>query len=127
LKSLIFPAPTDRWSDHGSGRLMEETDPPDRREPAIDAAGTRPDISPQEEQSSLVPVARSEWNDAELNTAILTLCDEIPGARMVSCWRALDHCRRSTPRGTPESLLAEMRETLRRDIETQQSVLAGAV
>jgi hypothetical protein len=66
----------------------------------------------------LVQDAAPDWTDAELDTAILVLCDENPPVRMVTCWRALEHCRRHTPRGTPASLLVEMRHVLRLDMQT---------
>ena len=56
------------------------------------------------------------WNETELTDAIVTVCDENPSAPMVACWRVLDHCRRSTPHGSPESLRAAMRVKLRSDL-----------
>ncbi|HVS52373.1 MAG TPA: hypothetical protein VHD62_08460 [Opitutaceae bacterium] len=72
------------------------------------------------------PVATSSWTEAELDESILTLCDELPSARMAACSRAVEHCRRWTPRGTPESLLGAMREVLRRDMESQRNLLRPA-
>jgi hypothetical protein len=72
------------------------------------------------------PVSPSAWNETELDDAILTLCDEIPAARMVACWRALEHCRQWTPRGTPASLLAAMRVTLRHDMALHEGTFAAA-
>jgi hypothetical protein len=69
----------------------------------------------------------SAWNETELTEAILTVCDETPAARMVACWRTLEHCRRWTPHGTPESLVAAMRETLHRDIGSSETAHAVAV
>jgi hypothetical protein len=64
---------------------------------------------------------KSEWTDAELDESILKLCNEFPDARMIACSRALEHCRRTTPRGTPESLLTAMRDTLRLDVESRRA------
>src|SRR5687767_4568093 len=72
------------------------------------------------------PLTPPIWNETELTDAILTVCDEIPDTRMVACWRALEHCRRSTPHGTPESLLAAVRDTLRRDLASHGSALSTA-
>jgi hypothetical protein len=55
------------------------------------------------------------WTEAELDESILTLCDEFPDARMATCSRAVEHCRQSTPRGTPEMLLTAMRGALQRE------------
>lgn len=71
-------------------------------------------------------VKPSEWNETELTNAILTLCDEFPIPRMVACWRAVEHCRQWTPRGTPESLLVAMRETLRRDLAVSEKPIVAA-
>jgi hypothetical protein len=69
--------------------------------------------------------AASNWTDLELNTAILALCDEIPPARMAACSRALEHCRRHTPRGTPAFLLSEMRHALQLDMDSNPPFAAG--
>jgi hypothetical protein len=66
-----------------------------------------------------------DWTDAELNTAIVALCDEMPPARMAACSRALEHCRRHTPRGTPAFLLSEMRRVLRLDMESNPPFAGG--
>jgi hypothetical protein len=63
----------------------------------------------------------SEWSKTELDDSILSLCDEFPEARMTSCSRALEHCRRCTPRSTPEALRAAMREILKLEMTTQRS------
>lgn len=55
------------------------------------------------------------WSDAELDESILILCDEFPDARMAACSRAVEHCRRTTPRGTPDTLLTAMRTALQRE------------
>ena len=55
------------------------------------------------------------WTDAELDESILKLCDEFPDARMASCSRAVEHCRRSTARGTPLTLLMAMRAALQHE------------
>lgn len=60
------------------------------------------------------------WTDAELDESILKLCDEFPDSRMVACARAMEHCRRSTPRGTPAELLTAMRGVLQ--LETANDV-----
>lgn len=60
-------------------------------------------------------IARTGWTEAELDEAILKLCDEFPHARMAACSRAIEYCRRSTPRDTPEMLLTAMRGALQRD------------
>jgi hypothetical protein len=52
------------------------------------------------------------WTDAELDESILKLCDEFPDSPMVACSRAIEYCRRMTPRGTPEQLLTAMRGAL---------------
>ena len=68
----------------------------------------------------------SQWTPAELDTAILALCDELPQPRMVACWRALEHCRLHTRRGTAAYLVAEMRHVLRTETVNQaESVLAA--
>lgn len=64
------------------------------------------------------------WTDAELDESILKLCDEIPRARMVACSRALEYCRRATPRGTPATLLAAMRGALQHE-EAVQAIRYG--
>lgn len=63
--------------------------------------------------------AQSQWTETELDESILTLCDEFPDARLVAFARAVEHCRRTIPRGTPDSLVAAMRDTLRGDAESQ--------
>lgn len=68
----------------------------------------------------LLPI--SVWTDAELDESILKLCDEFPTARMADCSRALEHCRRLTPHGEPESLLTAMRASLRQRMESQPDV-----
>lgn len=55
------------------------------------------------------------WTEVELDESILTLCDEFPEVRMAECSRAVEHCRRSTPRGTPEMLLTAMRGALQHE------------
>lgn len=55
------------------------------------------------------------WTEAELDESILTLCDEFPEARMAACALAVEHCRRSTPRGTPEMLRTAMRGALQHE------------
>jgi hypothetical protein len=68
------------------------------------------------------PVAWSAWTERELDESILRLCDEFPDVRMAACSRALEHCRRSTPRGTRESLLTAMRDTLRLEMQSPRDV-----
>ena len=62
------------------------------------------------------------WSDADLDESILSLCDEIPDARMSVCSRALEYCRRSVPHGTRESLLNAMRQELRYEIEVDRAL-----
>ncbi len=112
MNSPTYPIGIDRLQLHESRTFIQATRYIERREPA----------SPD----TLVPLKPSVWNETELNDAILTLCDEIPAARMAACWRAREHCRQSTPRGTLESLLSEMRVTLRRDVASHGSPLAVA-
>lgn len=69
---------------------------------------------------------KSAWTNAELDESILKLCDEFPAAQMAECSRALEHCRRFTPHGPPESLLPAMREILRQDMEVRRMVYAAA-
>ena len=66
------------------------------------------------------------WNETELTDAIETVCDEMPSAPMVACWRVLDHCRRSTPHGSPESLRTAMRVKLRSDLAPSARVVGAA-
>jgi hypothetical protein len=80
-------------------------------------------VGAESDPPAFIPGLPSAWNDAELNEAILTLCDEIPDARMLACWRALQHCR-TIPRGTAESLLVAMRESLRRQIGSTEHPFA---
>jgi hypothetical protein len=72
------------------------------------------------------PLNASAWNEAELTDAILVVCDEIPYAPMAACWRALEHSRHSTPRGTQQSLIAAMGATLRHDMRTHGTGFAAA-
>ena len=62
----------------------------------------------------------SQWTDVELDESILKLCDEFPDARMAAFSRALEHCRHTTPRAGPDSLLNAMRDSLRMDRESQR-------
>jgi hypothetical protein len=71
--------------------------------------------------SRSAPNQDSAWTDGELDEAILGLCDEFPRAGMAACSRALEHCRKSTPRGTSQSLVAAMRGHLRRDVESRRA------
>jgi len=66
------------------------------------------------------------WTDAELDESVLKLCDEFPATRMVECSRALEYCRRVTPRGSPESLHTAMREALRHGIALPPIAYASA-
>jgi hypothetical protein len=66
----------------------------------------------------------SAWTDTELDDSILKLCDEFPYSRMAACSRALEHCRRNTPRGTRESLLTAMREKLVLETGAHRAVYA---
>jgi hypothetical protein len=85
-------------------------------------------IRPAGEETSAVmpldpgPVSPSAWSDAELTEAIVTVCDESQFAPMLACWRALDHCRRLTPRGTTESLRAAMRARLSGSMSVPTSI-----
>ena len=56
--------------------------------------------------------AAPAWTDLELDESILQLCDEFPDLTMAACARALEYCRQTTPRGSPETLLTAMREAL---------------
>lgn len=69
---------------------------------------------------------KSGWTDTELDESILKLCDEFPNARMIDCSRALEHCWRVIPHETSASLLAAMRDALRRNLESQRPVYAAA-
>lgn len=61
----------------------------------------------------------TQWTTPELDEAILELLDgEFPNTRMLACARALEYCRRTTPRGTTDSLLVAMRSSLRWGAET---------
>jgi hypothetical protein len=72
------------------------------------------------------PQLEFAWTDTELDDSIVTVCDEFPDALMAACSRALEHCRQSTPRGTPASLLTAMRDRLRLDVESGRRVLPAA-
>jgi hypothetical protein len=72
------------------------------------------------------PLNPSAWNEAELTDAIVSVCDEMPSAPMLACWRTLEHCRQSIPRGSPESLRAAMREKLRGVMGSPANVLVSA-
>jgi hypothetical protein len=88
------------------------TKPADQPRPRAEAMDT-----PMESAVDAGRLPEPGWTDAELDSAILVLCNEIPPVRMVACWRALEHCRRYTPRGTTASLLADMRLALRVDTD----------
>ena len=60
-----------------------------------------------------------DWTEAELDKCVLKLCDEFPDSRMVACARAVEYCRRMTPRGTPETLLTAMRGVLQQEAAFQ--------
>lgn len=60
---------------------------------------------------SLLPA----WTDAELDECVLKLCDEFPDSRMIACSRAVEYCRRKTPRGSAETLLSAMRGVLQQE------------
>src|SRR6476646_2688331 len=64
----------------------------------------------------------SAWTDAELDDSILRLALEFPDERLAVYSRTLEHCRRTTPYGTRESLLTAMRDTLRLDAESQRTI-----
>jgi hypothetical protein len=68
----------------------------------------------------------SVWTDKELDESILKLCDEFPDARMAACSRALEHCRRTVPFGTSESLLTAMRGSLLLESEVQRAAWVKA-
>jgi hypothetical protein len=95
------------------------------------------DVKPVQPVVALAPAAptdltpdaatrQSAWTDVELDESILFLCEEFPHARLAECSRALEHCRRSTPRGTRLSLLVAMRESLRRQITAPRFYAAAA-
>jgi hypothetical protein len=69
-----------------------------------------------------MPFNYAEWTDTELDDAIVKLCEEFPDARMSDLSRTLEHCRRTTPRGSPESLLAAMRAALRQGVPSSRAV-----
>ena len=87
----------------------------------------RPELTAAARLSPLeVPNRQSPWTEVELDDSILTLCVEFPDAKMAACSRALEHCRRSTPPGTADSLLSAMRDTLRRDADAGAVAFASA-
>jgi hypothetical protein len=65
---------------------------------------------------------RSAWSEAELEDAILKLCEEFPDARMAALARALEQARQSTPRGSIDSLRSAMRQMLQHDKESQRAI-----
>lgn len=71
-------------------------------------------------------VSTPAWSETELTDAIVTVCDESHFAPMLACWRALEHCRRFTPRGTPESLRSAMRTKLRDSMASPAGALRAA-
>lgn len=56
------------------------------------------------------------WSDEQLNEAIWELSKEFTEAPMVVYSHAVEHGRNHVPAGPPASLLAAMRECLRRDL-----------
>lgn len=70
--------------------------------------------------------APQAWTDAELDESILKLCEEFPDARMIACARAIEYCRRTTPRGTPQTLHSAMRGELQREAAIQAAGYASA-
>jgi len=64
----------------------------------------------------------SAWTDAELDDSILRLALEFPDERLAVYSRTLEHCRRTTPYGTRESLLTAMRDALRLDAASQRTI-----
>jgi hypothetical protein len=61
-------------------------------------------------------ISTAAWTEAELDDSILRLCLEFPDVRMVTCSRALEHCRLNTARGSRQTLLVEMRAQLQREV-----------
>jgi hypothetical protein len=109
---IVTPAAVDSRQEHG------------RVERVFRRSAIRPDGAAARHYSLGPP--HSGWTDTELTDAALLLCDELPATRMLACWRAVEYCRRTTPRGTPESLLDGMRTALREKLEINRSYLAAA-